>query len=164
MASTDILQRPLDANSNRIPNLGTPTTAGDATYVDTVTVPLVESGSGSNGTSFLAARADHVHPAAGGGAGLTLTEVEVNMGSTPVYSGNFQITGLTGLTANKQVLIQQKAAPYTGKGTLYDESEMDQVLANGYVLNSTTIQAFWVSAHGNGPVAGNIKFGYAVSA
>jgi hypothetical protein len=68
---------------------------------------------------------------------------------------------LSGLTADKQVLIQQKAAPYTGKGTLYDESEMDQIMISAYVLNTTTIQAHWVST---GMVVGSIKFGYTVSA
>lgn len=164
MAAFEELILPLDANGYQIHNLGAPAVSGDATYVDTVTVPLVESGAGSNGTSFLAARADHVHPSAAGGSGLTLTEVEINLGATPVLGGNFQITGLTDLTSNKQVMIQQKAAPYTGKGTQYDESEMDQVFCNGYVLNATTIQAYWMAQPSNGPVAGNFKFGFAVSA
>lgn len=164
MAASDALLNPLDAQSNQINNLGAPAANGDATYVDVVTIPPADSGSGSNGTSFLAARADHYHPASGGAGGLTLAEVEVNLGTTPQLGGNFQITGLSGLTPNNQVLINQKAAPYTGKGTQYDESEMDQVSANGYVLNSTTIQAFWMAEPSNGPVAGNFKFGYSVSA
>ena len=75
-----------------------------------------------------------------------------------------RITGLSGLTANKQVLISQKAAPYTGKGTLYDEIEMDQLIANGYVLDATTVRVYWQANPRTGPVMGNFKFGYQISA
>lgn len=101
--------------------------------------------------------------AAGAGSGLTLTEYEANLGAIPLYSGTFDITGLAGLTPAKQVLVQQKAAAYTGKGTLTDESEMDQILANGYVVDAATIRVYWVCQPMSGPVAGNVKVGYAVS-
>ena len=63
----DIAQRELDQAGFRISNLGNPTTAGDATKTDNQTVPKANSGSGSAGTSLLAAAADHVHPAGGDG-------------------------------------------------------------------------------------------------
>ena len=65
----DVAQRELDQAGNRISNLGTPTTAGDATKTDNTTVPLASAGVGSPGSSFLAAPIDHVHPAGGEGSG-----------------------------------------------------------------------------------------------
>jgi len=64
--SKDVAQRELDQSGFKISNLGNPTVAGDATKTDNTTVPLANSGTGSPGSSFLAAPADHVHPAAAG--------------------------------------------------------------------------------------------------
>ena len=64
--SKDVAQRELDQANFKISNLGTPTAAGDATKTDNATVPLANSGSGSPGSSLLAAPVDHVHPAAAG--------------------------------------------------------------------------------------------------
>lgn len=61
MAAIDQLQRQLDANGLRISNLGTPTTALDATYTDLSTNPANPAAAASPGTSKLAAPADHVH-------------------------------------------------------------------------------------------------------
>jgi hypothetical protein len=66
MAAEDVLERPLDAAGKRIRNLGDPTVAKDATFTDTATVPKADAGTGSPGTSLLAAPADHVHPASSG--------------------------------------------------------------------------------------------------
>ena len=62
----DVAQRELDQAGFRISNLGTPTADGDATKTDNTTVPLANAGTGSPGTSLLAAPVDHVHPAAAG--------------------------------------------------------------------------------------------------
>lgn len=86
--------------------------------------------------------------------------VEVNLCSLPQRSGHFDITGLTGLTAGKPVMIQQAVGPYTGKGSLADEAEMDQVLVSASVLSATTVRAYWVST---GFVIGNFKFNYMVA-
>ena len=64
--SKDVAQRELDQANFKISNLGTPTAAGDATKTDNTTVPLANAGTGSPGTSLLAAPVDHVHPAAAG--------------------------------------------------------------------------------------------------
>jgi hypothetical protein len=63
MASAEILQRLLDANSNRIANLGTPTTANDATSTDNATAPQNPTAVAAAGASLLAAPANHVHQA-----------------------------------------------------------------------------------------------------
>ena len=110
-------------------------------------------------TNFLRADGTFAAPP-GGGGGLTLTPVEVNLGTAERRAGRFTITG-AGLTAGKPVLIQQAVGPYTGKGTRADEAEMDQLVLSAAVLNTTTIEAFWNSHH---KVRGNMKFNYAVSA
>lgn len=63
MASFEVLQRPVDANSNRIANLGTPTTANDATSTDNTTAPQNPTATAAAGNSLLAAPANHVHQA-----------------------------------------------------------------------------------------------------
>ena len=69
--SKDVAQRELDQAGFKISNLGNPTAAGDATKTDNTAVPLANSGSGSPGSSFLAAPADHVHPAAAGSSAFS---------------------------------------------------------------------------------------------
>jgi hypothetical protein len=64
--SKDVAQRELDQANFKISNLGTPTAAGDATKTDNTTVPLANAGTGSPGTSLLAAPVDHVHPSVAG--------------------------------------------------------------------------------------------------
>ena len=99
----------------------------------------------------------------GAGAGFTFTVVEKDLGSAPRYGGTFDITGLVGLTVNKSVLIQQAVGPYTNKGDRQDEAEMDQALVTAYVFDATTIRCYWQTSVSNGPIAGNVKFQYAVS-
>jgi hypothetical protein len=91
----------------------------------------------------------------------TRNVIEQDLGTIPLQSGNFQITGLSGLTTGKEVSIAQGVGPYTGKGTLADEAEMDAILATAYVLSATVIQVFWNAL--TGPVRGNFKFNYLVS-
>lgn len=69
--SKDVAQRDLDMAGFHILNVGNPQGPADATHVDGQSVPLANNGTGSPGQSFLAAPADHVHPATGGGGGGT---------------------------------------------------------------------------------------------
>jgi hypothetical protein len=62
----DVAQRDRDQANFRIENLGNPQAANDATKTDNTSVPLPSAGAGSPGSSFLAAPADHVHPATPG--------------------------------------------------------------------------------------------------
>lgn len=96
------------------------------------------------------------------GETFALSTYEANLGLTLRHSGTFDITGLTGLTPGRPVLVQQAAGPYTGKGEQVDEPEMGMVHATGYVLNSTTIRVLWSACSGAGPVSGNVKFNYIV--
>lgn len=82
---------------------------------------------------------------------------EVNISAVPKRTGHFDITGQTGLTVSTPVIVRMAAGPYTGKGALADEAEMDHIMCAGLVLNSTTIRVYWVAT---GPVIGNFKFHY----
>jgi fibronectin-binding autotransporter adhesin len=96
--------------------------------------------------------------ASGTGSTFIMNTVEVNVSSTARSSGYFFITG-SSFTPNKAVLIQQANGPYTGKGTLDDETEMDMLIVSGKVLNGTTIKCFWLSQTA---VKGNFKFNYRI--
>lgn len=61
MAGIDEAQRQLDMAALRISNLGTPTTANDATFTDNTTAPANPAAAASAGASFQAAPANHVH-------------------------------------------------------------------------------------------------------
>ena len=92
--------------------------------------------------------------------GPAINTVELDLGSSPVESGTFDITGLAGLSTNAAVIITQANGPYTAKGTLDDDSEFDALEVTAYCLNSTTIRAHWASQ--TGVVTGNFKFNYLV--
>jgi hypothetical protein len=92
------------------------------------------------------------------GGSTQFITVEVDLGSVK-RSGHFNITS-SGLTVGKQVMIYQATSPYTGKGTMNDESEMDSIIVNGVVTSSTNIKCFWNS---NTFVKGNFKFNYLIN-
>jgi hypothetical protein len=96
-------------------------------------------------------------PGAGPG-GLTLTTVEVNLGTYARRSGRFNITS-SGLTSGRPVMIVKANGPYTGKGTRSDEAEMDGITVSGKTTSTTNIECFWQSST---KVRGNHKFDYAV--
>lgn len=85
MAAIDKLQRQLDANALRISNLGTPTTAGDATKTDNSTAPADPAGAAAAGASLLAAPVNHVHRGVASvlvnGAGSTYGNVNLKDGA-----------------------------------------------------------------------------------
>ncbi len=92
-------------------------------------------------------------------AAVTFTTIEVNLGNQRRRSGKFSITS-SGLTIGKQVMIYQASGPYTGKGTLADESEMDGITVNGLVTSSTNIDCYW---NCQTFVIGNFKFNYLIN-
>lgn len=96
----------------------------------------------------------------GGTSALTLTTVEKDLGSLPRTNGTFDITGLSGLVVNAPVLVIMAAGPYTNKGTLVDEAEMDHISFSAYAFDSTTIRVYWKSRD---YISGNIKVSYSVS-
>lgn len=98
------------------------------------------------------------HSHAGGG-GSVYTEFTKDLGVAR-RSGTFNITGLSGLTADKVVSIVQTAAPIASKGNARDEPEMDLIRATGYVVNTTTIRAYWQA---QGVMVGSYNFAFQVS-
>lgn len=94
-----------------------------------------------------------------GRSGAVITTIEKDLGYPAKYSGSFLITGLSGLTLNKQVVVQQACGPYTGKGDNSDESEVDVIQAVGFVLDGSTIKVHYNSSS---LVGGNFKFNYLI--
>lgn len=84
---------------------------------------------------------------------------EINLGDKAKYSGSFDIVG-SGFTPGRMARISQAPGPYTGKGTLADEAEMDHARVSGTVLSATTLRCYWRAA---GPMMGNVKFHYSFS-
>jgi hypothetical protein len=93
-----------------------------------------------------------------GGGGGSYTNLAQDLG-TARRSGTFDITGLSGLTADKPVNIFQSASPITSKGDARDEAEMDHISVTGYVLNTTSIRCYWQAPS---VVVGTYEFEYAV--
>lgn len=93
----------------------------------------------------------------------TFTQAEVSLGAAPNArrSGKVQITGLSGLTIGKPVMVSQAAVAPTGKGTRADESEMDDLDIAAIVSSATTIDLYWKSDR---RVRGNYKLNYLVGA
>jgi len=63
---------------------------------------------------------------------VDLTQFEKNLTSIPSRSGSFHITDAA-LVAGELFMVTQAPGPYTGKGTLEDEAEMDQLTACGFI-------------------------------
>lgn len=75
-------------------------------------------------------------------SGLIVTSIEVNLGATALWSGKFTITdGL--ISATSTLLVWQAPGPYTGKGTLADEAQIQPVsiIAVNPLLGSATV--YW---------------------
>lgn len=89
----------------------------------------------------------------------SLTIAEVDLGPVGRRSGKFVIGSLTGLTVGRAVAMWQAPGPYTGKGTLADEAEMDAVEVAASVTSATQITAFWRSRT---RVRGNHRFSYQI--
>lgn len=89
-------------------------------------------------------------------AAAPMSLIDVDLGDT-ADAGRFLISG-SGFDPSKRVVINPAAGPYTGKGSLTDEAEMDALTVLGSVLNSTTIECFWHAIPG--PVRGHFNFQY----
>lgn len=59
-------------------------------------------------------------------ANRPIATVEIDLGSTPIFRGKFTITDAN-ITTSSRLLVWQAPGPYTGKGTLADEAEMQPV-------------------------------------
>jgi hypothetical protein len=77
-------------------------------------------------------------------------------------AGTFDLTGLSGLTAEKVATIVQTAAAIASKGDARDEFELDPIVLTGYVVDASTIRAYWSTVSG-APAVGTYAFGYMVN-
>lgn len=93
------------------------------------------------------------------GPGSVANNFIVNLGASR-NSGTFDLTGLAGLQAGKNVMVKQSANPIPSKGNARDEFELDDIQATGYVVDPATIRVYW-NAHGR-TVVGDYAFFYAV--
>jgi hypothetical protein len=75
-----------------------------------------------------------------------------------VRSGHFTIDD-DDLTSGDLIMIQQAPGPYTNKGTLADEAEMDQITVSAMCDRDGFGTAYWTSS---GFVRGNFKFNYRI--
>lgn len=82
--------------------------------------------------------------------------IDIDLGDT-ADSGRFTISG-SGFDLASRVVINPACAPFTGKGTLADESEMDALTVVGHVLDAVTLECFWHAIPG--PVRGHFNFQY----
>jgi hypothetical protein len=82
----------------------------------------------------------------------------VNLGTVPLWSGTFNITGLSGLTIGDHVLVTRGIGAGGVSGEPEDEAQ-ESVAAAGKVTSATTIMVQWESV--NGPIAGTRRFLYA---
>lgn len=137
------------------------------TFTGTVTLPALQAVNGVTlsvlqGTSnFLRGDGSYAEPAGGPGGSPTWATVEKDLGTVPLMSGSFTITGLSGQTIGKPVIISQAVGPYTSKGTRADEAEMDGIVAKGVITASSAATCYWNSSTF---VKGNVKFDYIISA
>jgi len=76
------------------------------------------------------------------GSGATATTVEQNLGATPVWRGKFTITDAA-ISATSKVQCWQAPGPYTGKGTLADEAEMQPVQVISVAPATGTAVVYW---------------------
>lgn len=118
---------------------------------------LMPKGTGSTTTFF---RSDMTQATPAGGSGATYTDFTKDLGVSR-RSGTFDITGLSGLTADKVVNVVQTAAAIASKGNARDEPEMEQIKVTGYVVDATTIRCYWSAL---GVMVGTYAFAYFVSA
>lgn len=108
-------------------------------------------------TEFLNGQGNWATPPSAAGGSYTAFTKDLGAARS---SGTFDITGLSGLTAEKVVSVVQTAAQISSKGNARDEAEMDQIQVTGYVVDTTTIRAYWQAPS---VVVGTYAFAYQVS-
>ncbi len=75
-----------------------------------------------------------------------------------VRSGHFTIDDAD-IASGDLIMIQQAPGPYTNKGTLADEAEMDSIEVRAMCDRDGFATAYWTST---GAVRGNFKFNYRI--
>lgn len=96
-------------------------------------------------------------PTGGGGGGSgVLATTTVNLGSTLTMSGNFQITGLSGLTLNDPVPV------FLAVSTTDPTEAEEQISISGIATSTSVVTCYWQSVDGT-PKSGNKLVSYLVA-
>lgn len=90
---------------------------------------------------------------------LDIHTFESSLGSIARDSGSFVVSGLSDLATNSSIKVWQSPSAATGKGTLSDELEMDQVSVVAAPIDESSFRCYW---RATGPVLGNFKFIYQI--
>lgn len=126
---SQIIDRP---PASSIPNL-------DASKITSGTIATARLGTGTaNSSTYL--RGDQTW-ATVSGSGASATTVEIDLG-TAKSQGRFTITDAA-ISATSKVLCWQAPGPYTGKGTLADEAEMQPVQVVAVNPASGSAVVYW---------------------
>jgi hypothetical protein len=101
--------------------------AGD---INSGTLATARLGSGTaNSTTYL--RGDQTWASVAGGATVTVYEANLGGIGSESWRGRFTIVDAA-ISGTSKVMIQQAPGPYTNKGTLADEVEMDPIWCVAY--------------------------------
>lgn len=93
------------------------------------------------------------------GGGITLNNFTKDLGASN-RAGTFDVTGLAGLSVDKNVVVVQTMQKIASKGDARDEFELQPIILTGYVVDAATIRALW---HCDDVCVGTYAFAYAVS-
>lgn len=93
----------------------------------------------------------------GGGGSATITEIEVDFGTTPTYSKTFTIIDPT-VSILSNLIITQSGSAAPGRSS--DENEMDPIVFSG---TPAAGQFTLIATSLNGPVVGPYMVNYIVS-
>jgi hypothetical protein len=79
-------------------------------------------------------------------SGLTVTTVEVDLGSTPAQNGTVTIAA-SGVTTSSKLLFWQCNQALTGKGDMADENEVDNLILKA-TAGENEIRLYWEADDG----------------
>lgn len=82
----------------------------------------------------------------GGVGGLTVTTVEVDLGSTPAQNGTVTIAA-SGVNTSSKILLWQCNEALTGKGDMADENEVDNLVLKA-TAGENEIRLYWEADDG----------------
>jgi hypothetical protein len=94
----------------------------------------------------------------GGGGGGTVTEVEVDFGTTPVFDATFTITDAAITSSASKVVISESGKPATGR--VAGDAQWDSILCSA---NPSAGSAAVYARANPGPVVGKRKLQYSVA-